>query len=97
MQNSAGADIGGPRSYYEIPSTLPGYVPRAAAPPTQWAIGLSNPLPFVSAGFYNNKVQLIGSANTYGGTPTAASATWEKAGWAAPIRRRVITSCPAQL
>ncbi len=69
MQNSAGANIGGPRSYYEIPSTLPGYVARAAAPPTQWAIGLSNPLPFVSAGFYNNKVQLIGSANTYGGTP----------------------------
>jgi hypothetical protein len=69
MQNSGGVTIGGPRSYYELPSSVPGYVPRATAPPTMWAINLSNPLPFVSAGFYDNKVQLIGSANTFGGTP----------------------------
>jgi hypothetical protein len=67
MQNSVGATIGGPRSYYELPSAVPGYVPRAAAPPTSWAIDLSNPLPFVSSGFYNTRVQLIGSANTVGG------------------------------
>ena len=72
--NNGSTAIGGPRSYYELPtststSPVPNYVARAEAPPTAWVVDLSNPIPFVSAGYYNNKVQLIGSANTYGGTP----------------------------
>ena len=71
MQNT-GVTIGGPRSYYELGSTVPASQASPTsptAPPTSWAINLSNALPFVSAGFYNNKVQLIGSADTAGGTP----------------------------
>ena len=44
--NNGSTAIGGPRSYYELPTTLPGYTPRAAAPPTAWVVDLSNPIPY---------------------------------------------------
>ncbi|HKM54135.1 MAG TPA: hypothetical protein VJY33_12060, partial [Isosphaeraceae bacterium] len=70
--NDGSTAIGGPRSYYELPSTVPGYVPRAAAPPTAWVIDLSNPIPYTdysSLSANQLPVQLIGSADTAGGTP----------------------------
>src|SRR5271157_1579314 len=58
--NDGSTAIGGPRSYYELPtststSPVPNYVARAEAPPTAWVVDLSNPIPFVSAGYYNDK------------------------------------------
>ena len=70
--NNGSTAIGGPRSYYELPSTVPGYVPRAEAPPTAWVIDLSNPIPYTdysSLSANQLPVQLIGSADTAGGTP----------------------------
>jgi len=62
----------GPRSSYEIP--VPGQPVNAPAPPTAFAIDFSNTLnnfgsPAAAAAFYSNAVQLVGSANTAGGTP----------------------------
>ena len=59
--------VGGPRSYYELPSTDPNYVPRAAAPPTAWVLDLSNPIAYAD---YSGKaaaelpLQLIRSADS---------------------------------
>jgi large repetitive protein len=54
-----------PRAYYEEPAV--GTTPRAASPPQQFVITFSNPLnPNLN---YLNDVQLIGSADTAGGTP----------------------------
>ena len=56
--------LSGPRSYFEVPA--PGAISRAAAPPTSFIVDFSNPLP---AGIdYTNAIQLIGSADTPGGT-----------------------------
>ena len=51
------------RSFFEIPT--PGVTPRAAAPPTVFNIDFSNSLPDTVD--YTTTVQLIASANTYGG------------------------------
>ena len=69
--NDGSTAIGGPRSYYELPSTVPGYVPRAEAPPTAWVIDLSNPIPYAdpNGSSYATDVQLIGSADTHGAPP----------------------------
>src|SRR5271157_1439857 len=69
--------IGGPRSYYELPtststSPVPNYVARAAAPPTAWVVDLSNQIPFTdysTLGANQLPLQLIGSADSDGGTP----------------------------
>ena len=64
--------VGGPRSYYEQPTTLPGYTARAAAPPAAWVVDLSNPIAYTNyTGLSANQLplQLIGSADTAGGTP----------------------------
>src|SRR5262249_11183752 len=63
--------VGGPRSYYETPSSDPSYVARAAAPPSAWVVDLSSPVPFQDyTGLAANQLplQLIGSANSAGGT-----------------------------
>jgi hypothetical protein len=52
----------GPRSYFEIPS--PGQDPRAAAPPESFIIEFSNALPDRGAGYYNNFVKLVRTANS---------------------------------
>jgi hypothetical protein len=59
--------IGGPRSYYEQPSTDPTYIPRAPAPPTAWVVDLSNPIPFTDYSTQSASqlpLQLIGSADS---------------------------------
>ena len=63
-----------PRSYYEINPRSGDVV---SAPPTTFNIDLSNPLP---AGNYNGAVQLVGSANTAGGTPDGDFGTLGEAG-----------------
>ena len=81
MQSSFNPDgsttIGGPRSFYEIPSTDPAYVPRAAAPPTAWVVDLSNPIPFAN---YSNALQLIRSANNVAAIPDGEFGTLGVAG-----------------
>ena len=66
--NNGATAIGGPRSYYELPTTLPGYQARTAAPPKAWVIDLSNPIPFAdpNGSSYGNDVKLIGSADSPG-------------------------------
>jgi hypothetical protein len=63
--------LSGPRSYFELPSTDPTYVPRAAAPPTSWTVDLSNPVPAVpvQGGDYSNMLQLIRSADQGSNVP----------------------------
>jgi hypothetical protein len=56
--------IGGPRSYFELPSA--GTTPRASAPPTTVVIDLSTPIPVAD---YSKDILLVGSANSPGGTP----------------------------
>ena len=64
--NDGSTAIGGPGSYYELPTTVAGYTPRAAAPPTAWVVDLSNPIPFAdrNGSSYANDVKLIGSADS---------------------------------
>ncbi|MEW4567156.1 S8 family serine peptidase [Tautonia sp. JC769] len=54
----------GPRAFYEV--QVPGFTPRAQAPPTMFHIDFSNTLEDRD---YTNAVQLIRSANTAGGDP----------------------------
>ena len=91
MQDSNGVTIGGPRSYYELPAdpAIPGYQARAAAPPTQFVMDFSNPLPL---GDYSNKMQLVGSADTRAARPTATSVASARAGWVAVARPAGSTS-----
>lgn len=64
MQSTYSADgsttIGGPRSFYELPSADPNYVARGTAPPKAWIVDLSNPIPYAD---YSNALQLIRSAD----------------------------------
>jgi large repetitive protein len=66
LENNAGAAIGGPRSFFELPpGTGTNTRDNVAAPPTTFVIGFSNALPATVD--YTNLVQLIRSANSAAG------------------------------
>jgi large repetitive protein len=72
--NNGSTVIGGQQSYFEVPPAGSANTrDNVPAPPTAIVLNFSNPLPYAnSAGNaidYSQDVQLIGSANTSGGSP----------------------------
>lgn len=63
--------VSGPRSFYETPA--PGFTPRAEAPPDEFNVDFSNPLPETDGAGnpinYSSLIQLIRSANAPGLPP----------------------------
>ena len=56
--------IGGPQSYYELPpASGTNTRDNVAAPPTTFVIDLSNPISYMSSGYYNKDVLLVRSAD----------------------------------